>query len=167
VDLYIWTLWGAAKKRNRKLDSDFEKCILCEVLEKYFKKVVKGILAWDFFYFKVVWPNESIWASDKRPKTFSILVPNSPKYWTFHSFSIFLVYEQIHSVYLQYTNRFIPHIQKIHTAKFHLKILKFTFSAFYSYVQVHTVYSRYTNRFIPSILSIRSIHSAYLVSAPK
>ncbi len=50
----------------------------------------------ELFWFKVVWPNEPIWAPDKHHKIFSILV------WSFRNFSCILriltvVYVQIHS----------------------------------------------------------------------
>jgi hypothetical protein len=55
------------------------------------------------------------------------------------------VYEQIHFVHSQYTNRLIPPILSIYTDSFHV---------FLVYEQIHFVHSQYTNRLIPPILSI-------------
>jgi hypothetical protein len=63
-----------------------------------------------FFKFKVVWPNKSIWVSNKHPKIFSILVSNLPRYSNFlclpcilsiriDLFCVFSVYDQIHSTH--------------------------------------------------------------------
>jgi hypothetical protein len=98
--------------------------------------------------------------SDKHPKIFSILVSNSPRYSTFCAFRVLSVYEQIRSMYFQYTNRFIPRILSIQTAKFCSKIYLISrilsirtdsFRVFSVYEQIHSTYSQYTHRFIPRI----------------
>jgi hypothetical protein len=53
----------------------------------------------------------------------------------------------MHSMYSQYTYRFVPHMLSIRTNSFRI---------FSVYEQIHSAYSQYTNRFIPHILSIRT-----------
>ncbi len=114
-----------------------------------------------FFKIKVLWRNDPIWAPDKRPKIFFILVLSSPRYSTFHAFHIFSVYEQMCSAFSQYTNRFFKHNLSIWTDSFWVfseyaqqnSVWRSTlFCIFFIYIQIHSTYSQYTNGFIPWVL---------------
>jgi hypothetical protein len=75
-----------------------------------------------FFWFKVAWPDEPIWAPDEHPKNIFKFGSPLPRNFTLGESSIFSVYEQILSAYSWNTKRFILHIQRICTAKSSLKI---------------------------------------------
>jgi hypothetical protein len=71
-------------------------------------------------------------------------------------FHIFLIYEQIHSAYSQYTNRYFPPIQRICIVKFRAKINLIqhilhkcpdSFRIFSLYEQIHSAYSQYIYSF--------------------
>ncbi len=145
--------------------------------QKSYGLSLKGTLTWDFFCFK--------WFGQTNP---SSLLINILKYFRFlfqirQDIRLFVhsmysqytyrfiprisVYEQIHSAYSQYTNRFIPRILSIRIARFSSN----------TYLP-HSAYSPNTYRFIPHILSVRTdsfrvfsvyeqIHSAYSENAPK
>jgi hypothetical protein len=111
----------------------------------------------------VIWQNEPIYAPDKHPKIFSILVSNLPRYLTFRTFHIFSLFVQIRSAYSKYMNRFSLCILSIKTDSFCIFSVyelqnffrRFTsFHVFSVYVQILFVYSQCTNRFILRILSI-------------
>ncbi len=86
------------------------------------------------------------------------------------SFHVFSVYDQIHSAYSQCTNRFIPRILSILTAKFSSKIYliphilhlrTYSFRVFSVYKQIRSAYSQYTYRFILRIQRMRPNNFEY------
>jgi hypothetical protein len=127
-----------------------------------------------FFIIKVVWPNKPVWAPDKNPKIFSILVSNLLRYSTIHAFRVFSVYVQICSAYSQYTSRFIPSMLIIQTDSVRIfseytqqnSVKNLSYSAYSVYMhrllrifsvynQIYSPYYQYTQRFV---LRIRQMH---------
>ncbi len=122
----------------------------------------KGTLAWDFL-FLVVWSNEPLWALDKCPKIFLILVSNSSRSSIIRAFCIFWVFAQNSFLYSQYTHRLILCILSTRTDSFCVfsentqRKLVWRFNSLLVssiYIHIHSAYSQYKNRFIPHILSI-------------
>jgi hypothetical protein len=86
------------------------------------------------------------WFCQTNPSWLLINVPNIfgfgfTIYSIFRAFRVFSVYLQIRSVYSQYTNRFIPSIQQIRTAKFRSKSYLIPPILSIQYVQFHSAYS--------------------------
>ncbi len=114
-----------------------------------------------FFFFKVVWPIEPIWAPDKCHKICSILFSNSLRCSTFYAFRVFSVHihtdslcvisvsEKIHFAYYQFmTDSFFVFSKYAWQNSFQRSTLFRVFSiyvqlcVFSGYEQIHSVYSQ-------------------------
>ncbi len=99
------------------------------------------------FWFQIRW---GIWISC-IPCILSLLT-----YVYVDSFSVFLLYEQIHSAYSQCTNRQFAYSENTYTQQ--SSVWRSTSSCVFSvYVQIHPMFSKYTKRIIPRILSICTV----------
>ncbi len=124
----------------------------------------------------MVWAKWTHLGSCKGPKIVLVLVSNLPRYLALHAFRVFSEYMQIHSVYSQCTNRFIPRILNTQTDSYLVlvnlhseysqqnSIWRFTlfrvciihirtdsFRIFPVYKQIYSAYSQCTYRFISRI----------------
>ncbi len=101
------------------------------------------------------------WFGQTNPSKFLI---NILKYFSFLFQICRDIWLFVHSMYSQYTYRFIPRIRSIWTGKFSLNIYLIprilqirteSFLIFSVYEQIHSAYSQYTYRYIPHIWRMR------------